>query len=255
MRLLVTRPVEDAERQAAKLEALGHQVLIRPLLEIEYPPLTPLRLVGVQALVVTSVNALRGLARNASFEAATRLPVYCVGAATAEFARHLGFGHVISGSGTAKDLVPLITHTVRPNSGALLYMTGRQVSFDLETPLKSSGFEIPRLIVYEAQETGEQETARFAEAIRAGVDGVLLMSPRTAKIFVSLLKSFQLEREVRATTCYCYSEAISKPLGEIDGLTIAISSHPTEAEFIKLIGPAQFRSAAFADLKEALGKH
>jgi len=254
MRLIITRPSEDAERQAAQIRALGHEALIFPLLEITYPPLTPLRLDGVQALIATSRNALRGLSHNKSFEAAKTSPIFCVANKTAELARQMGFQHVISGSGTAKDMVPLITHAMRPDAGALLYLTGRHLAFDLETPLVKAGFAVPRVIVYEADQIDDDSAKELARTIRAGVDGVLLMSPRSAAIFVSLVKSFKLMREVRAITCYCYSEAIAEPLGEIEGLTIAVSSHPTEDEMLDLIGPAPFDSDALADLRSVLGK-
>jgi len=255
MRLVVTRPLDDAKRQAAKLTALGHEPVIHPLLEIVYPPLTPLALGGVQALIATSRNALRGLSRNGSFDASKRLPIYCVGEHTADFARRLGFSQIVSGKGTAMDLAPLIIRAVKPASGALLYLTGETLAFDLETPLIAAGFAVPRLIVYEAREIGRVGAAQLAERLGGGVDGVILMSPRTASIFADLIKSFKLEREARAITCYCYSNAIAKPLREIEGLTTAISSHPTEKHMLALIGPAPFRSAAVADLKDALGEH
>ncbi len=254
MRLMVTRPLVDAERQAELLRALGHEPLIQPLLEITFPPLQPLRLRGVQALVATSRNALRGLSRNESFERAKSLPVYCIARHTADFARQSGFTHVITGAGTAKDMVQLITHAARPETGALLYLTGRHLAFDLETPLKSAGFAVTRVIIYETREIGKERAAEFAEALRGGVDGVLLMSPRTAEAFINLIKNFKLRQEARKITCYCYSEAIAEPLGEIEGLTVAVSSHPTEDEMMRLIGPAPFGSAAVADPGNALGK-
>ena len=254
MKLLITRPAEDAKRQAAPLEALGHETVMRPLMEVVFPRLTPLRLQGVQGLIATSRNALRGLARNGTFEAAKRLPVFCVGEGTASFARELGFVHVVAGKGAAKDLIPLITYSTAPDAGALLYITGQQLAFDLEKPLKAKGFALPRVIIYETREADRSALTAFAETLRAGVDGIVLMSPRTATICVNTIKQFKLEREAVAATCYCYSGAIARPLREIDGMNIAIACRPTEADLMELIGPAAFQGKALADLKEALGK-
>ena len=173
MKLLITRPTEDAKRQAAPFEALGHEVIIRPLMEVVFPRLTPLRLQGVQALIATSRNALRGLARNGCFEAAKRLPIFCVGDATARFARELGFVQVLAGKGAAKDLIPLITYSKTTDGGALLYITGQQLAFDLEKPLIAKGFAVPRVIIYEANEAEKATLSAFAEALRAGVEGVV----------------------------------------------------------------------------------
>ncbi len=255
MRLAITRPLDDAKRQAAQLKALGHDPYVYPLLDVVYPHLTPLNLTSVQGMIATSRNALRGLARNGSFELARRLPVYCVGEGTSELAGEIGFPLIITGRGAAKDLVPLIEDEAKPEAGALLYLTGQHLAYDLEAPLKASGFEIPRIIIYEAQIVDPALRADFAENLRTGLDGVILMSARTASAFSAFVTNFQLMEEVRGITCYCYSEAIAKSLGEIDGLTIAVSSRPTEAEFINLIGPAPFRSESLVNLQRALGNH
>ncbi len=255
MRLLITRPLDDAARQAEQLRVLGHTPLIFPLLEIVYADLTPLRLQDVQALIVTSRNALRGLSRNGAFETAKSLPVYCVGESTGELARDFGFARVISGEGRAGDLVAAILHSAKPEDGALLYLTGKHLAFDLETPLVEAGFFVPRAICYEARELHPGRAAALAEMIRGReIDGAVLMSPRTAQIFAQIIKRFDLMREAGAITCYCYSEAIARPLEGLYGLTIAISSHPKEADMLKLIGPAPFQSETLAELEQALGK-
>jgi uroporphyrinogen-III synthase len=236
MKLLITRPAEDAPGQAALYSALGHETIVRPLMEVVFPRLTPLQLQGVQGLVATSRNALRGLARNGSFEAAKRLPTYCVGEGTGNFARELGIAVVIAGKGTAKDLIPLITDLTSPDAGALLYLTGLHLAFDLEKPLKAAGFALPRVIIYEAREADSTTLTAFAEAVRAGVEGIILMSPRTAEIFVKAIKQFNLEREVATPTCYCYSDAVARPLRAIEGIKIAIPMRPTEADLMELVG-------------------
>jgi uroporphyrinogen-III synthase len=254
MRLIITRPAEDAERQAAQIRALGHEPLIYPLMEVLYQQVTPLQLDGVQALIATSRNALRGLSRNSAFADAKLLPVYCVGDSTADYARELGFIYVFSGEGTAQDLLKLISHALHPESGALLYLTGHHLAFDLETPLKSLGFLVPRVILYETREIAVAGAHPIIEALKEGADGVILMSPRTSTIFAGLVKKFNLEGEDGGITCYCYSDAIAKPLREINGLTIEVSSHPTEADLMELIGTAPPQIAALAELKEVLGK-
>lgn len=255
MRILVTRPVEDAGRQAERLRALGHVPVVFPLLEIVFPRLTPLRLDGVQGLIVTSRNGLRGLQTNESFGAAKGLPVYCVGEGTAELAAQMGFTRTVTGAGRASDLLPAIRHAARPEDGALLYLTGEHLAYDLETPLKQAGFLVPRVICYEARELHPSRAGKLAEILRKReIHGIILMSPRMAGIFLHIIRCFELEEEARAITCYCYSDAIAKSLAEIDGLTIAISSHPKEADLMRLIGSASFHDEALADLEQALGK-
>jgi uroporphyrinogen-III synthase len=255
MRIIVTRSTGDARAQAAQLKALGHEPLVYPLLEIVFPELSRINLDGIQAIIATSRNALRALRRNAAFPEALRLLLFCVGEGTADLAGQLGFGKVMAGAGTARELVPLIVQSAAPEDGPLLYLTGEHLAYNLGTPLKKIGFTVPRIIVYEARPPGDEAAQRLADALKDGVAAVILMSPRTAEIFARIIKSFNLEGEAAAITCYCLSEAVAEPLRGIPGLTIAVSSRPTEAGLMELIGPAPFRGTALADPKEVLGKH
>lgn len=235
MRLIVARPLEDAKRMAAKLERLGHEPLVHPLMEVRFPPLPPLDLANIQALIVTSRNALRALSKNASFAAARSLPCYCVGEGTASLAVEFGFSHVHQGTGTGKELFPLIIEWASPSSGTLLYLTGDKIAFDLEAPLRDAGFSTHRLVIYEACEVADDEKIALTQTIEAGVDGVILMSPRTAELFLTVLKTCKLVHQNRTITCYCISGAVAKPLRNQENLVIAVASHPTEAAMMTLI--------------------
>ena len=70
-RALVTRPREEAEELAAALAARGLEALVEPLMEVHYQAAAP-DLEGVQAVLCTSANGVRALAR-ASGE--RRLPI------------------------------------------------------------------------------------------------------------------------------------------------------------------------------------
>jgi len=102
MRVVVTRPQADSERTAAALEALGHEVLVTPLMRIE--PVAA-DLAGTwSAIVITSANALQAV----PVTAAKTLPVFAVGDRSAEAARQAGFAEVSSANGDIKDLVRLV---------------------------------------------------------------------------------------------------------------------------------------------------
>ena len=95
MRLLVTRPEPDATRTAEALRARGHDVLVAPLLRDETIAAELGRtLCGV---LMTSANAARALAAHPRRGELTRLPVFTVGARTAEAARAAGFANISVG--------------------------------------------------------------------------------------------------------------------------------------------------------------
>jgi uroporphyrinogen-III synthase len=86
VKVIVTRPREQAGPLVARLEELGHEVVACPLIEIE-PFQGPVDVVGYEWVIVTSPNGARELVRRARGE----LPyVAAVGPGTAETLRELG---------------------------------------------------------------------------------------------------------------------------------------------------------------------
>jgi uroporphyrinogen-III synthase len=101
-------------------------------------------------------------------------------------------------------------------------------------------FTVRREIVYRAETT--DAAPLLATHFAAGLDGVVLMSPRTAQIFAAFFKTLPAG-DIRALTCYCYSPAVAKPLMEqeergLSGLRLFVAERPTEADLLSLIGAA-----------------
>jgi uroporphyrinogen-III synthase len=214
--------------------------------------LPPISLDGVHALIATSRNALRGLRRNAAFGEARRLPVYTVGQATAAYAADLGFFDIRLGAGTGRDLAALIARTARPGAGTMLYLTGEHIAFDLAGALAPEGYDISRSVVYAALEN-PAAGADFARHLQAGIDGAILMSPRAAQIFATLLAGAPAG-DIRGMTCYCYSQGVVKPLAHIEGLRLSVAARPTEADLLALIGTVALPGSVSRPSDELLGK-
>src|ERR1700689_137219 len=100
MRVLVTRPYDDALETAAKLKALGHHAILAPLLEIRFRDGAEIALDGVQAILATSANGVRALERRTTQR---NVPLFAIGRQSAVVARAAGFSDVQSadGDGTA----------------------------------------------------------------------------------------------------------------------------------------------------------
>src|SRR6202795_5254796 len=105
MRVLVTRPEEDARRTAEKMAKFGHDALIAPLIEIRLLDGPEIPLDGVQAILATSGNGIRALARRNSRR---DVRVFVVGTQTAIVARAEGYFEVADAAGDAKSLVSLV---------------------------------------------------------------------------------------------------------------------------------------------------
>lgn len=185
MRILVTRPQLDAESTAQLLRARGHDVLVAPLLQIisdDRPE--PVDLVGVQAVLITSANALRALARATPDRA---VPILAVGAASAAAARGEGFRRVDSAGGDVACLAALVRETLEPGAGMLLHAAGSVTAGDLSGDLAASGFQIEKIALYRA-ETPETLPEPIKTALESHeIDAVVLYSPRSAQVFVRLV--------------------------------------------------------------------
>ena len=150
MRVLVTRPAEDAESLVAALEARGHEATVEPMLTVTPVEETalPLDLDGVQALLFTSANGARAFA---ALSEDRILPVFAVGEASAAAARAAGFGVVESAEGDVTDLARLVDERLDPNAGALFHGAGSKVAGDLKGDLETGGFTVRRVALYDAR--------------------------------------------------------------------------------------------------------
>ncbi|MBK5198371.1 MAG: uroporphyrinogen-III synthase [Methyloceanibacter sp.] len=234
MRLLVTRPEPDASLEAEKLVARGHEPVLAPLLAIEFVPGVTLELPGAQALIVTSRNALRALASHSELEAARKLPLFAVGEATARAAAKLGFAEVTRGPGTASGLPELIRGKLKPEGGKLVHLAGETLAFDLKSALEAEGFSLRQPVLYRTV-PARDFPAQALSLLKAGkLDGAILMSPRTARIFALLLDRHGVVTEGKRLVCYCLSQAVAEAL-EALGLRVRVALHPREEDVLALL--------------------
>ena len=231
MRLLVTRPEPDAGREAEALAARGHEAVLAPLLKIEFARDVPLDFAGVQALIVTSRNALRA---RRELPDARKLPLFAVGEATARAARNIGFANVTTGPGTAEELAELIAATLEPKHGPLVYLAGETLAFDLKSRLEAKGFTLCQPVLYRAR-PAEQLPAQALSLLKSGkVDGAILLSPLTARTFALLIDKHGVVTQGRRLVCYCLSQAVAEVLSVL-GFEVRVAARPREEEVLALV--------------------
>jgi uroporphyrinogen-III synthase len=181
MRLIITRPEEDASLLADKLTRLGHIGIVMPLLAIKPRPDVKIPDWPWQAICVTSANAVRAITYPDPLKAIT---LYCVGPQSLAEARHQGFTRASAHGPDVTSLSAYISSHLKPENGPLLYLSGAEVSADLAGKLRGKGFTIHREVVYDAVPTAPANLA----AELSGADGILLYSPRTAQHWLMALK-------------------------------------------------------------------
>lgn len=212
---------------ARRLEAQGHDLLIEPLLSIEPLP-GALDLAGVQAIALTSANAAPALGP------ARHLPVFAVGEASAAAARRAGCARVEVAAGDAPSLARLIGACCRPADGAVLHLCGTEVRAGLAEGLSEAGFRLVRQAVYRAR-AAEALSARAREAIRRGLDAVLLFSPRSAGIFCSLAVRHGLEHCLGDSDACCLSAAVADACRDLAWRQVRIAARADQAALVELL--------------------
>jgi len=225
----------DCERQAETLRMRGHEVIVEPLLQIEYLDVGRLKLKGVQAFIATSRNGLRALARNEALAKAKRRPLFTVGEATATMARALGFLKIHTGQDTAEALIPLIAEKCTAARGAVMHLAGERLAFDLKSALEARGLNVLQPALYRAAPAhalGEETRKALGDAT---LQGVVLMSPATARCWAGLATKAGLNRSVSALHHYCLSDAVAKEIEGLDPVRISVADVPREDELLALM--------------------
>ncbi|HFQ16017.1 MAG TPA: uroporphyrinogen-III synthase [Rhodobacteraceae bacterium] len=231
MRLLLTRPREDSAALAKILRARGHEPLVEPLLDIRFDDDVTIDASRYRAVLATSANGIRGLMRTRAIAPLRALPLFAVGPATARQARAAGFEEVHTAGGDVDKLGAFIAGNLPAAGKPLLHVSGKAAAGDLKAMLATHGFDVERIILYEAvKATGFSPAAR---ALLRLPGGVLLYSPRTAAIFTKLAAALgDLSPELHF---YCLSPAVADKLTALKFKTIHVARRPDQKALLDLL--------------------
>lgn len=240
MQLIITRPEEDARAVAAALGGLGHHPILAPLLTIRLRQPIGIPERAYQAVLITSANGARAIAGAARIASLQKARAFAVGSASAMAAYDAGFLSVFEAEGDVAALASSVQDLLRPEAGPLLYVSGSVTAGDLERALRQKGFDVDRLVAYDAV-PAEALPEDCARALREGrADGVLLYSPRTAAIWVVLVSAAGLQGAAKRLAHYCLSRNVAAELARAwgDGVSLHVANRSDESALLDLIGAA-----------------
>lgn len=220
---------------ATALAARGIAAIVEPLIQIHYHSHEAVDLDGVQAVLCTSANGVRALAR-ASGKRGVRL--FAVGDATAGRALAEGFDVVESAGGNVGDLARLTAARLRPQDGRLLHVAGGAAAGDLGGALRAQGFSVDRCVLYEARAAAALSPAAVdALRIRA-LDFALFFSPRTASIFVKLAGSAGVAAYCERVTAVSISRAADTAVAALNWRRRRIAERPSQPALLDALDRA-----------------
>jgi uroporphyrinogen-III synthase len=231
MRLLITRPSERAAPLKGRLEDLGFEGILAPLLTISFLnveiPETP-----IQGIIFTSVQGVEAVKNEESLKF---FPAYGVGSKTAGAAGAAGFEMVYNAEGDVESLFKLILETCNPGKGLLLHLAGDKTVGNLVKRLQNKGFEAHYQAAYRAI-AADGLPANVVEKIsKRQIDGVLFFSTRTAAIFRNIVEQKGLGTYLEKMEAFCLSENIAGEARELPWNRVQVAKEPTEQSLIELL--------------------
>ena len=243
MRILITRPIEDAKPLADALNERGVEVLIEPLLEIRHLDGAEIDLDGVQAVLFTSANGVRAFA---ALSPRRDLKAFTVGDGSAEAARQAGFPNVESAKGDVEALAALVVDRVKAEDGILFHAAGTVTAGDLKARLEGLGYRVRRAQLYEAKIATALSPETRANLTLGGIDAVLLFSPRTAGTFAELWQAAGAPSLARIQAL-CLSAAVAREIGNLGWAAVEIADRPDLPSMLALVDAARSKGAEMAE--------
>lgn len=230
MAVLVTRPHPDDEATAAALRARGFEVLLAPMLRFEpvafHDDLDAL----YGAVVVTSANALRGIAVKG--HRLLELPLFAVGEHTASAARQAGFTHVMPASGDAAALRDLVLAKVKAKelkkASTLLYLAGADLARDLAGELGEGGLRVVTHTTYRMVPVASLPREVCDAFAASRIEAVLHYSRRSARAFLDAARAGGVEISALSIPQCCISAAVAAVVREAGATQVMVAGSPDE---------------------------
>ena len=228
MHILLTRPLEDCFEMILKFQSLGNKVSHLPLLRIENVNYNKIDFLNFKAIIFTSTNAVKFLDHKTINK---KILCFCVGNATENKARSIGFQNIITAEGNVENLKELILRNFDAKDGKIIYVSGEKISIDLDQELIKEGYDVKRIINYRAIDN-ENFDENFVKELKLNIpDIVYVYSQNSASSFLKFIKFNQLESLWMSTNLMCIGEKTSAKLNEIKWKKIFLFN-PGEEEFL-----------------------
>lgn len=226
---LLTRPADDSERIMPDIRAFGLEPLVSPVLKIETIRSEWPEPEGFQGVVLTSARALSGAVPASWIQ--SELPVFAVGARTAQTALDKGFRtiHIAGGDGAALCRTLEDAH-LKPGF-RLLHPCARDVArtFELEA------VPVVPLPVYEAKAAETLSDECLAHLDAGDIRAALFYSPRSGEIFAGLVEKHARTACLKAIKALCFSAPVVKSVGHLPWADIRQARRPDHPAMLALL--------------------
>lgn len=218
MRLLITRPQDDALKLAQQVSAQGHDCVMAPVIYIVARDVVLPSPENIQGLAFTSANGVRALSQQLGPNAADwlRLPAYTVGPQTQQAALAAGFGGAQQAAGDVESLADLIASRQPADADKpILHIAGSHLAGNLQALLAAHHVSVEKAILYEAVAATAFEAPVATALQQATIDGVVIYSQRSARIFIDLFNALKAPAG-KKPVAFCLAPAIAQLMQAAD---------------------------------------
>lgn len=232
MRILITRPQEDAARFAELLRARGHEAVCSSLLTVRFFDGPELDFENVSAILATSANGVR------AFAARTQrrdLKILAVGPQTADAARKAGFENVECADGDASTLAEAVLGWVKPEDGVLLHAASADNEGQLKTLLVEEGYTVDIMALYEVIVVHKLPTLAREALAQGTLDVAVVFSPRSAMALRDCIERAHLEEACKTVAAVCISKAAAEALRPLVFRTVSVAARPNQDAMLAAI--------------------
>ena len=242
MAVLVTRPHPDAEATASALRAKGLEVLLAPMLRFEPVAFHDDGDARYGAVIVTSANALRGIAPHLEGSRLLKLPLFAVGEHTAAAAHRAGFDNVIPANGDAASLRDSVLASVKAKelkkASLLLYLAGADLARDLAGELDERGFTVVTHTTYRMIPVSSLPREACEAFAASGIEAVLHYSRRSARAFLDAARAGGVEISALAIPQCCISAAVASVVRDAGATQVMAAASSDENALFEVLDRA-----------------
>ncbi|MGZ5874880.1 MAG: uroporphyrinogen-III synthase [Bradyrhizobium sp.] len=242
MAVLVTRPQPDDEATASALRAKGFEVMLAPMLRFEPVAFHDDEDARYGAVVVTSANALRGIAPHLEGSRLLKLPLFAVGEHTASAAHRAGFDNVIPANGDAASLRDSVLASVKAKelkkSSPVLYLAGADLARDLAGELGERGFTVVTHTTYRMIPVSSLPREACEAFAASGIEAVLHYSRRSARAFLEAARAGGVEISALAIPQCCISAAVASVVRDAGASQVMAAAASNENALFEVLDRA-----------------
>jgi len=242
MAVLVTRPHPDDEATASALRAKGFEVMLAPMLRFEPVAFHDDEDARYGAVIVTSANALRGIAPHLEGSRLLKLPLFAVGEHTASAAHRAGFDNVIPANGDAASLRDLVLASVKAKelkkASPLLYLAGADLARDLAGELGERGFTVVTHTTYRMIPVSSLPREACDAFAASGIEAVLHYSRRSARAFLDAARAGGVEISALAIPQCCISAAVASVVRDAGAAQVMAAASSNENALFEVLDRA-----------------